>query len=355
MGWALDGLIGGVGAALSSDADMRGDRIKAGEAEALAERTDIRKDDFAGKRAEATQILREEYDVRAETRKNEPVNRVAEVARQKMAEQVPDVPAPVTELSGDDDGKTGMKGNYASLVQRAQGLPEEDRAPYLAQLERQFGQETKTGLINSSGKMRNRTTDEAMKAALDDAKINNPQGYAAYDKDIGAPARLERAAAVKEKDGIRKEKYDTERIRVQDETNRVRELSVDQRADAATARIEAALVGKSKGEQSEKVMTYMNGRLRDLTNEATNVQKEMAGALKAVEFGTPEEKSAVRKSYQPRQDALAEERTQINTDFKSMREKFGLPPMAETGKPEAKPSASSSPTPSRASQFKVIR
>jgi hypothetical protein len=137
---------------------------------------------------------------------NEPLNRLSAKAKEYAAQEVPQEAAPVTKASGNDpqllnggyvgpaDQKPtqGMTGTYESLVERAKNLSPDDQQSYLDQLKRQFGADKATAQSQIAGMTRPRTSDEALMAALNDAKVNDPQAYAAgksmaQDKYINIP------------------------------------------------------------------------------------------------------------------------------------------------------------------------
>lgn len=134
--------------------------------------------------------------------KNEPLDRYAELAKQKSDEQVPIEPAPFTGLnqtSADNsilaDGNTpmqsGLQGNVAqinSLEKKAQITLSNPQATdeqkqnaqgILDQLKTQYEAQKQASLDDVQGQTRSRTPDEAIDAALTDLKISDPQAYAA--------------------------------------------------------------------------------------------------------------------------------------------------------------------------------
>lgn len=119
----------------------------------------------------------------------------------------------------------------------------------------------------------------------------------------------------------------------------------DRRLEVMMAKIGAS---GNKAEKSEKVMTFMNGQIRQLNSESEDVAAQLKADLKANEFASPEEKAAIRAEYAPRLNAIAQQRQQLNADFDSLRDRFGLPATtkAATSKPEAgsaKPTMASLP------------
>lgn len=133
---------------------------------------------------------------------NAPLTRLGAKAKELAGQEVPVTADRVTEATGrgaqEYEGpesqrpSAGIVGNYAEMAAQAKNLPPEDQAPYLAQLKKQFGSDQQEAEQAVAGKTRKRTADEALSAAADDAKINDPVAYADYESKIGKPKRDER-------------------------------------------------------------------------------------------------------------------------------------------------------------------
>jgi len=120
------------------------------------------------------------YKIADEQRAQAPLNRLSAAAQAKAAEDVPLESAPVKTLAPDATLKTGgLSGNYDALVAQARSLPEADRAPYLAQLQQQRDRSQADADAAVVGKTRKRTSDESFGAAMDEAKLKDPQAYIA--------------------------------------------------------------------------------------------------------------------------------------------------------------------------------
>lgn len=112
--------------------------------------------------------------------------------------------APVTRLSGNiplADGEMGPKGlgfqGDIGVIKKAIGkLPDgPDKSAAEAQLDRQIAGEGEfeSGIV--AGRMRKRSSEEALNAAVEDAKVNDLGAYAEYEAKIGKPKRDERRVA----------------------------------------------------------------------------------------------------------------------------------------------------------------
>jgi hypothetical protein len=136
-------------------------------------------------------------------------------------------------------------------------------------------------------------------------------------------------------------KRDSEARRLSTDEKRTEALALETqrktRADELRYALDAkrtdALIAKISsggGDKAEKVMSYMEGRRKEIASESTEIKNQMAVEMKAaaVNISTPEEIAAIKASYQPRLDQIAKDRQQMDADFSHLREKFNLPPAA---------------------------
>lgn len=149
--------------------------------------------------------LQESATIRAEDRKNAPMNRLGAKAKSLMDEEVPREDAPVTELSGIlppdgvGPGRQGFTGNLETVRKAIAAMPPgADKDAATAQLQAQIADDNKTAGLLNAGQTRKRTADEALSAAADDAKVNDPIAYAEYESRIGKPRRDERRIDLQE-------------------------------------------------------------------------------------------------------------------------------------------------------------
>lgn len=294
--------------------------------------------------------LQEQSGMRAEARKNEPLNRISRNAQGKLAEDVPLEAAPVTSLSGvNDEGKKfGFQGDLKAVRAAIDQLPESaDKTAALAQLQGQVATDTKTGLMNVAGKTRKRTGDEALDAAVQEAKVNDLPAYADYESRVGKPLREERRIDVTEsrndaravaaaKDSDRKEKSAERR----DETMRyIAEL----RDNTAQARLETLVKSNGGGASGTKeALNFIDGARKELANDAASLKALYTAEITAA--GAPSRVPAIKQSYQPKFDAIDAKRKQIEQDFNALRERVGLAP-AESAAPASPSTPKPTPAP----------
>lgn len=225
-------------------------------------------------------ILRER-DLRLEEMKNAPLNRISAAAKAKMAEEVPLEAAPVTAVSGTDDAgeKFGFKGDLQTVRKSIEALPEgEDKTAAMAQLQSQVATETKTGLINVQGKTRRRTADEALAAAVEDAKVNDLPAVAAYESQIGKPKRDERRIDNQETRQESQDATNNRRLDIQQKFNEDRAKIQDKLASIAEAR--ASRAESRAGDQMDKAEMNSNRQaltsvLKDIATQEDKIQVKM--------------------------------------------------------------------------------
>ncbi len=138
---------------------------------------------------------------------NAPLQRIGTKAQEFAGQDVPQEAAPVTTLSGvgapaypDGSASSGLQGDPAALRAQISKWPDgPDKTDALAQLDKQLlaDREQNAGLV--AGKMRKRTPDEALDAAVQDAKVNDLPAYADYEAKVGKPKRDERRIDVAER------------------------------------------------------------------------------------------------------------------------------------------------------------
>lgn len=140
--------------------------------------------------------------------KDAPLNRIGVIAQAKLGEEVPVASTPVKTLTGNDAGAsndesgqrmTGFTGDVAKARADVMAMPDgPDKVAALAQLDRQVSgdqAEVDKGIV---GKTRKRTSQEALDAAVDEARVKDLPAVAAYESQIGKPERDERRVGVQE-------------------------------------------------------------------------------------------------------------------------------------------------------------
>jgi hypothetical protein len=205
------------------------------------------------------------------------------------------------------------------------------------------GIENTKGLINAPATTRKRTTDEAVQAAIDRARLEDPEAYAAYESSIGRPAREERkldlteekneaAAKAREASEARK----SEDAKRRDATDR---YIADLRHAAA-----ALIAAQGKGKDGTKeALAFIDGLRKDLNAEATQLRQ-----LYKTELGSaalPKEKAAIAAKYESQIAAIEEKRRALEADYDTLRKQVGLP--AREPKPAPAPAPKPSATPAK--------
>lgn len=163
-----------------------------------------------------------------------------------MAEQAK-TQANLREIMAAPDGP----GKDAALAKLKEQKAEQDGA--MAQLQRQIKEEGKRQEGIVAGKMRKRTPDEALAAAVDDAKINDLQAYSEYENKIGKPQRDDRRIDIADKRATETERRAQagEKFKVEAEDRkdaRTRE-SEDRKDERQAARLEALVARTNSGDK----------------------------------------------------------------------------------------------------------
>lgn len=155
--------------------------------------------DLQQQRAQALEIFKQNVA-------NAPLERIGSSAQRFAGQDVPVSPPPVTNLTGvgasDDPNGASFKGDPIELrkiITNSQTMTAQEKADALAQLNRQVQGDAALNAGQVAGQTRPRTSDEAVAAALDEARLKDPVAYAAYQEKIAKPMRDERRVDVAEK------------------------------------------------------------------------------------------------------------------------------------------------------------
>ena len=185
-----------------------------------------------------------------------PLKRLGEVAQGFAGQEVPVEAEKVTKLTGWEPGKDGrqthgMQGDLEGLIAQAQKLPEEDRAPYIAQLRQQQAEQQQAADKAVEGKTRKLTGDEALNKAVEWARVNDLPAVAAYEALIGKPAREDR----------REERRDNmAEARIKEEAART--IIMDKKLDAQEA------YNQRREERQDKYLEHQEQRLTSQGDKA---------------------------------------------------------------------------------------
>ena len=206
------------------------------------------------------------------------------------------------------------------------------------------GIENATGLINAPATTRKRTTDEAVQAAIDRARLQDPEAYAAYESAIGRPAREERKLdQIEEKNEAAAKAREASEARKSEDAKR-RDATDRYIADLRHA--DAALIAaQGKGKDGIKeALAFIDGLRKDLNAKATQLRQ-----LYKTELGSgstaalPKEKAAIVAKYEPQIAAIEEKHRALEADYDTLRKQVGLP--AREPKPAPAPAPKPSATP----------
>jgi hypothetical protein len=149
---------------------------------------------LALERAKTLEVFKQELQ-------SAPLNRLGVKAREYAGQDVPLEPKKVTSLTGtvpQGDGTKGFVGDTGIVERAIANLPEPDRTAAMQQLRAQVAGDQQAEADAVKGKTRKRTSDEALAAAADDAKVNDLPAYAQFEKDIGKPKRDERRVDIQQ-------------------------------------------------------------------------------------------------------------------------------------------------------------
>jgi hypothetical protein len=198
---------------------------------------------------------------------------------------------------------------------------------------------TEGGLINQTVKV-TPSTDRTRAQELND-KADAAMGIGRTDMEKGFrdQGNLERQTVAGEAKTALEEKKLEQAARKQAawEANETEKRANDARKDEIRQMQILAAIGKSGNSNNETVKLLTQTRI-DLGQKEHNLIVQKAAELKAAEFDVPESKAKIEAAYAPRFDAISKERTQLTSDFNSLRKGLGLPDIKAEPK-EKEPSA----------------
>ena len=272
-----------------------------------------------------------------ETLKNAPLDRLGQRARALAGEEVPVESAPVAQLSGNiplADGEMGPKGRgftgaVADARRDVMALPDgPDKTAAMKRLDAQVASDQKAADSIIVGARRKRTGDEAVQAALDEARKNGDlPAVAAYERELGKPARDERRIDLTEKKGDQaaraaelKDTRDRELAAQRDATQRYIAELRDETANRRREALVAKMGGGANG--TKEALSFIDGARKELANDAATLKSMYAADIREL---SPPQRAKVKAEYEPKFAAIEAKRNQSEADFKALREKVGLP------------------------------
>jgi hypothetical protein len=283
-----------------------------------------------------------------EDQRNAPLKRISELAQKKLGEEIPVEAEPVTAVSGTNDQgeKFGFKGDIGTMRASINALPDgNDKTKAMAQLDAQIAQDTARSKSLLNGKTRKRTSQEAVDAAVDEARVSDLPAVAAYESQIGKPARDERRVDNQEfkEENRFKIATDAEQRRAAADTRKadieLRRLDLQQGTlDSQNRRIDAMIQhwdrsdkakednGDGKASSPERLYSIVNA----MNATITNLNNGGRGR-------TPEETASWQQQY----DTAVRVRDRASGLLDANLSDRGAPDST------AKPTAAAAPTPSK--------
>lgn len=268
--------------------------------------------------------------------KNAPLTRLGAKAKDLAGQEVPLEPekvAPVTttngildrarmvgvdglpiQQQGDSRGlATGQPGGAKSIdemkanVMNDTSISEEDKAGIISQLQRQAAQANAANQATADafvvGKTRKRTNEEALQAAVDDAKVNDPVAYAEYQARIGKPLRDERRIDVSEARAQSQDEFNRGRLERNDRLDQIRQDANEARARRGEG-AQATALEKAELQSQRLAVTSL------MTSTEKELERNMALQEKAMD-------PAEKKLYQGRVDRLTSDLASYRTALES--------------------------------------
>lgn len=204
------------------------------------------------------------------------------------------------------------------------------------------GIENAKGLLNQPATTRKRTTDEALQAASDRAKLEDPEAYAEYESRIGKPLREERKLdameAKNEADAKARGESDARKEKIAAQKDATDRYIADLRSRDANKRLDALIAAQGKGKDGTKeAMSFIDSQRKELAAESTQLRQ-----LYKTELGNGPSKKhmeAMAAKYEPQIAAIEAKRSALESDFDILRKQVGLPAR------EPKPAPAPAPKP----------
>ncbi len=192
-----------------------------------------------------------------EAAKNRAAERFALIAKTKMGEGVPLEAPEVTQTTSEGAKSIGLQDGLVGMT-REQVMAYEN-PDMLAQYDKQLAADKSLAASAVEGKTRQRTKDEAIQAALDDALLNDPAAFTAGAGLISSAS----------KGDIEQRKLESAEKREQMRIDQ-RDRSDDKKFEAMMARIESATSGKG----AEKTALIQNAEyLKSLGYSDDKIEK----------------------------------------------------------------------------------
>lgn len=358
-----------LGGAAEAGTSMLKNQMAQEQAEEQAKRMAKFQEEIAMERLKTVEALREQYDIRKEQRAQEPLNRMGSLIGSFRQQDVPMEPAKVSTLSGSGttfDGQelqTGFSGKSPDEMRKIlNAMPEgEDKVNALKQLENQIARDSATAMEAVAGETRKMTAKEAEQAALEKAMVSDPQAYAAYQRDIGAPLRSEGRAD--KHLALQRDQLDWTKEIQQRQLEQHAELQkiAQQRADASETKADArqrmttlSTIMRDAAMDAKELRTRLQDPMLDATSKKVYEQQlisatqshNLAAAtlLKDSGINQPEKETPVKITEKPPAPELAIKALMANPNLlKDFEKKYGNGAVPLEFYQKAKESQSESP------------
>jgi hypothetical protein len=328
MGGIIMGAIGGLGDAaanvgstmLKNELDTES-RLKIGQQDS----------DLALQRAKAL----EDYKVHtANSQREQQVARVSSAAqpileqgivnraRSARANQLPDYDP------SDTTGPASFHGDAKQILASIQALPDgPDKQAALTQLQRQVD----AGVVKNASLRPGDLTDEerARFAPSDDEQIKARTKAAIQTGDISP----EKAATILQKDDALLYRTLYEQMKEEGRNNRA-DARVQAQMDMADKRLEyllASLEKRGAGNPTKEALAFLDGSRKEVAEQAQSLKSQYQAELKAALL--PDDKARITAEYKPKFEDVDRRRKMIESDYASMRERVGLPPIGDSPAP----------------------
>jgi hypothetical protein len=119
---------------------------------------------------------------------------------------------------------------------------------------------------------------------------------------------------------------------------------VQAQMDMADKRLEyllASLEKRGAGNPTKEALAFLDGSRKEVAEQAQSLKAQYQAELKAALL--PDDKARITAEYKPKFDDVDRRRKMIESDYASMRERVGLPPLGDSPAPAPAPRPSAAP------------
>ena len=275
--------------------------------------------DLEMRKAKMVDDLREQAAIKTERRAEDPLKRFGAALSVNQQGEVPVTAAPVTSLAGQQGQTsagealtTGFTGDIAKVKADIMALPEGvDKTQALQQLQSQFAAETETAKNGIIGQTRKMTSDEALSKTQTDTMASDPVALAAYEKNLGRPAREERKMDLTEsrndaravaaaKDSERRAQADAQKYEISLKQLDLSQVTSQGTLEASNRKIDAWIENEATKRENDATKAENGGKGQNPDKLGAVVNAMNATVLNLTNNGkgnTPEAKAAWQIAY----------------------------------------------------------